>query len=167
MHETLSAGFGRAKPIQTSEGDSNSPQNVIPKPILNSYLCCQTSHRGLESSHLCCPGAIPLTAWIQSGGGRRYQESPCNQICLCCCSLSCLGEKLSKLGSATDPRGHQDQPQPLCVLPCLQQAKKTCHLLLLNALTSSYVWLNLPMSRRPMLKISSLCFSVTTISVYS
>lgn len=60
MHETLSAGFSRAKLIQPGEEEPNIPQNVTPKTKLNSYLYCQTPHRGLESLHL-DPGATPLT----------------------------------------------------------------------------------------------------------
>lgn len=85
MHETLSAAFGRAKLIQTSEEDPNILQNVRPKTKLNSCLCCQTPHRGLESLHLCCPDCTLGTKWCSSRRGKGYKESPCNQICLRCC----------------------------------------------------------------------------------
>lgn len=160
MHETLSAGFGRAKLIQTSEEDPNILRNVTPKAKLNSCLCSQTPCRRSEPSHLGCPGAAPLTA--RSQGGRRYQESPCSWICLCCCSLSHLGEKLSNLGSATDLWGHRGAPGPSVCFPASSRAIN-CHLLLPSAQTYSCVWLNLTL-RRPRLKIS---FTVTTISVYS
>lgn len=73
MHETLSAAFGRAKLIQTSEEDPNILQNVRPKTKLKSCLCCQTPHRGLESLHLCCPDCTLGTKWCSSRTRQRIR----------------------------------------------------------------------------------------------
>lgn len=134
------------------------------KGKLNSCMCCQMPHRGLESLQLCCPGATPLTA-----PGHSQEEAEDTRghpaVRFVSTAVPCLSwvRSSSSLGSTTDPCGHQDKPHPLCMLPCLQQPQNadTCCCQVPDVqlcVAKSAQW------RRAMLKISNLCF---TISVHS
>lgn len=57
---------------------------------------------------------------VQLGGGKSYQEPPCSQTCLHCCSPSPLDEDLSNPGLSTDPHGCWNHPSvcsPSCSKP--------------------------------------------------